>query len=480
LDATTSLAKFNDPTQWEHVDFNVPIFVEHELWEVPHPWDKKTKIKVAILPGQAKPKDGKLLYSIGPNELETAADEINEALQSTGNAVKVFIGHSDASKDQKANPKIIGYGVGAKMGTFGPKNHKAVIQDKVCYVKGHYEEAKTYPERSPEFQLLTGRITGLALLRTDPKLPMGMITYQLDDTVLYAAEFLKPKDAKEEQAGAEKGKEKVEGEAETQEAENLPDALPKDPTTPPTAVELPPEHKELAEKYMEHYKQHDPVMRSVCTKYEAECKAASAPQIPDNPEANPGTTPEKGAPQVIDEAKEPDKEVEKMAADALAINYQELTKTVTGLKSLVGTLTTKVDTLAQVNGNLTAKYAESESRRILAGLRGEGFVIKSAPKLLAKLAATDDAGRKAIVEDVRENYAQEVVQHDPTRGEMIGVSDDPAESEANDPAISEEDSTAATHYAIEHKIDISTDEGYAQVAKALAAQKNGRPQRRAA
>src|SRR5438132_6987750 len=127
LDATTTLAKFNDAAQWSHVDYGVPIWVEHELWEVPHPFRKGQKIKRAVLPGDPKPEAGEMLYSIGPEELQLTAAKINANLLTYGKAIKVFIGHSDASKPQEKNPEIVGYSVGAKMGTYGPKGIKAVL-----------------------------------------------------------------------------------------------------------------------------------------------------------------------------------------------------------------------------------------------------------------------------------------------------------------------------------------------------------------
>lgn len=467
----TPLSKFADPSQWDHVDYDVPIFIAHDLYELNKVKNAKgEKVKVAVVPGDDVPEDATFLYSIGPKDLEKIQKKISAAYQRTGNAIKVFIGHSDLTKPQKDNPDIVGYGAGAKMGTFGPENIPAILAERLCYVKGQYEEAKKYPERSPEFKPLTANITGLALLKTDPKLPMGMMTYgDHKHTVFYGSEFLGSE--KEEEESPKKGKEPGEKE------ESGPSALPRDPTQPPTSDELPPEHKELAEKYMEHYKQNDPLMRYMCTKYEAEQAEASAP-LPE--EVDPAMADAQNENEDAD-AEKPgkdkpvmDEEKVNMSQDALAINYAD---EINALKATVATLKdlpAKVAALSTVNQGLAEKYSASEAKRIVQGLRNEGFVIKSPQKLLDKLSKTDDAGRKAIVEDVRENYAQQEVRRDPSQNPDIEISDDPAEGGENYSSGIADDPNNMTEmiqYAEKHKLSMTAD--WDKIVKAIAS-KNGR------
>lgn len=505
----TSLAKFMDDAEWAHVDKDVPIFMEHTLYEVDHPYQKGERITIAVLPGEDPPdkeQNPVLLYSIGPAELVETAKKINGALKTTGNAVKLFLGsHSKAGKPHTEQPPIVGYGVGAKCGRFGPGNIRAVLANRLCYSKGTYEDrqevkdgktvtiegAKNFPERSPEFKPLTGNLTGLALLKTDPKLPMGMMTYQAEDTVFYAADFLGKKKVKEGEEEEELGgEEEEEGEEEVAagEQEEGKKALPPDPTEPPTTEELPQEHRDLAEKYMAHYKQHDPLMRYMCGKYESEAAAASAPPVepvepngaaggPMNgaiPGANkPGEKPgEKKPPEKKPAATPAPKETENMS-DTLTVQYQQLALKVDTVVKENKTLASKVDQLARSNAEKDVKYAESEGRRIVQGLVSEGFEIKSPQKLLDKLKKADDAGRKAIVEEVRENYQQ--IAGDPTRNPFIDVFDGPVEGGEEDDAFEEKHIAEAVHYAEEHKLDPEDPRQWEKCMKAVVeASKNGK------
>jgi hypothetical protein len=449
-EATISLAQFNDTASWDHVSYNVPIFTEHELWEVPHPWKADEKLHLAVLPGDPKPTEGKMLYSIGPKELEATADKINTAFNVRQTPVVVTIGHRNQAKAEKDQPAPVGYGPGgAKVVAIGPKNVKHVVLDKVCYIKGKYEEAKGFPHRSPEFKPLTGQLTGLALLRNDPKLPMG-VTYQLaDKTVCYGAGFME--DEREDEKSAE-GREKKK---ETSEAESeVPPSMEhkgtaQDPTKPPTVNEPDAAEHEAWKAHMEHYKRTDPMMCQMCKNYEAESAKALETKV----DETPAKTPDKGAEKVMGE------EPETMADTAVLIQYKQLTEVVTKLSA-------KVDLLSTSNQTMTAKYAASEAKRIVQALTNEGYVIKNPKRLMDKLASTDDAGRKAIVEDVRENYAQVDPGYDPSRVQPIEVynhglvetgDEDPTEGFDNQPTIAPEDMTAAIKYAEDNKLDMDKD-----------------------
>lgn len=458
-EGTISLEKFADATQWEHVDYNVPVFIEHELWEVPHPWIKGQKLKRAVLPGEEKPKEGTLLYSIGTDELLQTASKINETLRTTKTPVVVQIGHRNPSLPEKQNPDTIAYGVGAKLGKHG--NINAVLLDRICYTQGSYEEAKKYRHRSPEFKPMTGQLTGLALIKNDPKLPMGiMMTYQVDDVVNYGPEMnLEEKEPSKSQE-APKG----------QDAQETPPSIsPKgtatDPTKPPTVAE--PDQAKHAEwaQHMEYYKRNDPMMLQMCKNYETECAAAIAPEVEGEmggekvPGKEGGEKPPMGKEKSGKPKGEP-KEQENMASEDATVQYAALAQRLDAQEKANKDLTAKVDILATVNGSLTTKYAESEGKRILARLKGLK-VIKDPKKLLAKLAgAADDAARKAIFDDVIENYADLPSEdRDPSQGGEIDVSLDykVEGAEESDPVIEPMDMTAAVKYAEENKLDFDKD-----------------------
>lgn len=473
-----TLSKFTDPSQWDHTDFDVPIFMAHELWEVPHPWEAGKTIKIAILPGQEKPSEGTMLYAITEKDLKATADKINAAIESTGNAVKVFIGHSDPSKPQKDNPDVVGYGVGAKMGTFGPKAIPAVLAQRLCYVKGQYEEAKKYPERSPEFKPLTGQLTGLALLKTDPKLPMGMMTYQAADTVFYAAEFLKgKKDDKPTETAPEPIEHNAEQADEAQpEAEDTSHALPVDPTEPPSADELPPEHAEMAEKYMEHYKRNDPLMRYMCQKYESESAAASRP-APEPIEKNAMAGPANGAlpggeqTNTPEAGKEPTEAKPKEEDDMSAEKYAEVLGSINELTKTVKAQGAQIQAITKKNESLTVSYAEEHTGKLLIMAKQAGVKFDAAKEKarMLKLASKDE--RQEHYAHMLENYQRD--ERDPTAMPEIEIYQDglvEADGDEFTGVSTQPSADEVISYCEEHKINPQDQRAFDAAVKALIAE----------
>ena len=458
--------KFQDSSQWEHVEYNVPVFVEHELWEVPHPMDDKSSVKIAVMPDQPRPKKGKKLYTIGKDQLEKTCAKINANLQENGKAVKVFIGHTSLGK-QTEQPPLVGYGVEAKVGPFGPKNRLAIILKRIAY--SDWTEGRKYPERSSEFNPLTGDLTSVALLKTEPKLPLGMMTYAGEFAGVTSRALI----CYESEIGTllYGGLDMADNMGDKQSTEGP------DPTAPPDAMELQGEEKNQAERYMCHYKKNDPVMRHMATQYASMQQAAQEP-IPEVAAGKPheGGKPmegekQKGLPGDTKEPKgsgpmdHPDKEVEeKMAAEVLSVQYAQLTQQVGTLIAAQKETASKLEALQATNVSMTQKYAMEQGKRILTELVLEGVVIKNIPKELERLSKTDDAGRVALANDMRENYAH--TEQAPV-GPMIGVFDEPTilsnpyaangnGPRAGTPATPEEVDQAVM-YAESHKMDVDKD-----------------------
>lgn len=431
-----TLQKLHDDKAWEHTQTDVPVFMEHELWEVPHAWEKDRTVRIAVLPHDAKPKSGRMLYSIGAPELEAAAAKVNANLENHGKAVKLFLGHSTNGKPQKEQPDIVGYGVGARTGRFGPKGTLGVLLRQCRYLPGMWNEAKKYPERSPEFLPTTGELTGLALLKTDPKLPMGMMTYQQEDgSILYGADFM--------------------GE--------------QDPTKQPDANNgLTPEEKSVFDKFAAYLEQTNPAFKALCAQHAAQTAAqpppappalsvppGAAPPAPPGaaaPPAAPATPPPAIHPPAAHPAPAKPPEKVNMESDVQTIQYAQLEKTVSTLSQTVTGLNEKLAIFEKTNEQTVAKYAQEASLRTLTQLVHEGFKIKDPKKELSKMAAMNDAQRVERANEIRENYARDEVA---PIGPMVDIFEGEVGGEA--PALTPQDVDQVVKYAEGHDIDAAED-----------------------
>lgn len=481
-----TLAKFNDDSQWEDIKENVPIFVEHSLYEVPHPFIPNETIRIAVLPGQPTPKDGKFLYAIGAEDLTKIAQRINAKLNETGNAIKLFIGHSNSGLPQTQQPPLVGYGVGASVGPSGPKGRLAVRLNRLLHSRG--SQHRDFPERSPEFDPIKGEITGLALLKTDPKLPMGLVTYASDisiagwqaefkGTVAYAQEGGKfrygkmaetdeaTKPAREQKPGMQEKEEPYKPLESPKQSDGGPD-----PTAPPTNVELYGEERMLADRFMKYYEQCHPAIRYMCTKYASEMQAAQEP-LGTEPIPGPGdqssvappeeggeqSPPSSGAPPEANKSeKKPTKPEKpatevKMASETPTVNYQAEFE---AIKANQKTLEAKLSALEATNQSLSQNYAMEQSKRILTELVTEGFVIKDMNKELGRMAKLDDAGRIDYAANIRENYAK---QEQAPVGPMIGIFDEPLTIPGAKAKASTAEVDSVVHYAEENKMDLNKD-----------------------
>lgn len=155
----TFLQGLEDPAKYVRIQ-NVPIFVPHER--------------------QAKGKDGEdINITITMDDLGPIAEQINEREMSYGVPPVLTIGHRQQSNPnfpEQMQPPIVGCVRDAHVGAWGPQQKPAVLAT-MYYKKEDWEEAKKYPFRSVDFYPGSNKVTGVALLKRDPFLPMGIVSY---------------------------------------------------------------------------------------------------------------------------------------------------------------------------------------------------------------------------------------------------------------------------------------------------------------
>lgn len=143
--------------------------------------------------------DGSILektVEITAADLPTIAEEINRMERETGTLPLATIGHRSQEPNfpEHLQPPAPGVFRGAKVGTFGPGNMPCVLSTQ--YIRREKwaagfglngdEGAKDFPHRSMDIypeqagMLRKWTITGVALLKKDPFLQMGILSFELD------------------------------------------------------------------------------------------------------------------------------------------------------------------------------------------------------------------------------------------------------------------------------------------------------------
>lgn len=285
-----------NPALFERVD-NVPIFGKH------------TKKK--------KAPDGTWhTVKVEDEDLEEIGDACDE-MEAKGNLPVITPGHRnlDPKVSEEDQPAPWGYMRWLRPGFYKAPDGKQ-IKTLLCtqyisktardkFGKPVSQAARTFPFRSVDYYADTHEITGLALLRRDPELDLGLISYGKPGRpfFLYASE--------NPMAG---------------------EAIP--PTKPPSVDakrggemeddELSPDEAGTAMRYVKHYERHHPAFKYMCDRYTAEQGgeggAAGGDITPSSGDAIPEKSmPEKptdGAPPKM--PKEP-KDVEHMQRNGMTV-----------------------------------------------------------------------------------------------------------------------------------------------------------------
>src|SRR5262245_5234080 len=156
------LKRLEDPSLWK-IQRQVPVGIPHRR-QAPDP---------------KNPNGPPLSIEITEADFPSIIQHLQQREQLFGVVPVLTIGHrvqNDLKFNERNQPDIIGYARDYEIGTFGPVGIPAILITE--YVKPDEEtEASKYPFRSMDFYPGTKMCTGVALLKRDPFLPMGMVTY---------------------------------------------------------------------------------------------------------------------------------------------------------------------------------------------------------------------------------------------------------------------------------------------------------------
>lgn len=434
-DPTMEFVKlFKDPKKWDKVIPRVPIFVPHAI---------RHKLR--------DPKSGEVLKDEQGNDREERVEVDEERLQRIlermlylwevkGVPTKWTEGHTkDPYKvDQKDQPPIHAYGINCVIGRWGPKKELGILQD-LYVLPGHLDRVKEFPFRSSEFTSKLNEIDTVALLRTPPRLDMGVVHYEDD--------FAPGPTASPESFpafGYVPNGETVYCYMRFDMAD--------DPTKAPTANEPKPggdddfdnKFKGAMGKAYPHF---DKMYAEGCKKY-----MTPAPPAPGGPPA-PGAPPAPGG------APAGPPKVPYGEDDPLAPPHR-MTPAEWKLQEQINTLKEQAEA-AGYRANL------AESQQIVHRLQyQEGFYLRDPDAEAVKLAKLDDEGRKERIAEIRQNY-----QRDPTAGDLVRDADT-QQTRYGGRELSKADVQEVVHYAEDHDIDTSEGDGWEKAKQGWFKQKS--------
>jgi len=124
---------------------------------------------------ERKGTKGEVIEKVDKEKLEEIAKEMN-ARDKKGQLCPLTFGHTNDSEDETKQPPHEGYGRHFKV-VWDESKKKWVIK-ATYYIRGdRYEEAKTYPNVSPEYWPKDKILAPISLLRREPKLDLGQWVY---------------------------------------------------------------------------------------------------------------------------------------------------------------------------------------------------------------------------------------------------------------------------------------------------------------
>ena len=149
-----SLRLLNDPSRWL-ICPPVPIFCAHQRFN----------------------PDGSIKFEVIDRDLY-AIVETTRGLETRNGVLPVITlgAHRVPNVPPDQQPDIVGFLRNMQVGTWGPTGRLGILAEP-WYYPARWEEVKQYPFRSPEYYHKRQTITGLALLKIDPELDMGMTIY---------------------------------------------------------------------------------------------------------------------------------------------------------------------------------------------------------------------------------------------------------------------------------------------------------------
>lgn len=442
--------KARSKADWGKIIDGVPIFVVHKWWERETKYGREA---TTTLPGDPDPdpKDGwKFVYEVTESDLKLITGEINKNFDERATPMSLLLGHTMPGKPQDEQPVQVGVGANARLGSFGPKKITAIEAD-LFYRRGHENAAAEYPQRSPEFKQSGKVITGIAMLKTTPRLPMGYHAYE--DSYFYGEGFM---------ADEPKPSEPV----TTPETESKPGEQTKPNTSTEMATEmapLEPHEQHFFERGFKHYGCSGDAMKHLGEQHK-KYMASQAAMAPASPTS--GTTPatpvggETGTP-----ANKPEGSEEYMDTE-LQRQYEE-----------------RIQMVLADNAKL---YADREFDKMVSQGIKRSTLSKFKERLTkiymdAKDSASRDAATKDYLDEVRNNYARE--SRPPVGRDFLPIAHnepDDLPTESSKVEHNPETDAAITRYAEEHKINILDDDGWDKAVEGYLAAKNKKQDRKTA
>lgn len=151
------LERLKDESLWE-IRRNIPIFEPHQRLD----------------------KDGAVLFEVTEADLPEIASAIRAMRDSQGVVPVITEGHRSPGLAEKDMPAELGFIPEVRVGTYGPDKRPAVLGDHY-FRKDRWDRAREYRFRSAEYYPRSKRISGVALLKRDPMLNMGMVALSTNE-----------------------------------------------------------------------------------------------------------------------------------------------------------------------------------------------------------------------------------------------------------------------------------------------------------
>lgn len=356
MDATQAIIdSLKDPKRWV-IRRGVPVFCQHV----------KTK---TLSDGTTKE------ITVDVPKLHEIVQQYQRLQRESGVVPRITFGHTnpDPATPENQQPKPRGWALNWRVGEWRGK--PAIIVDEYLHPEDE-AEAATYPYRSAEYYDGRREITGIALLRRDPELDLGIVANykRQDESYYYVMENAMP-DAP------------------------APNPATTQPTAPPNAAAGDNDFNTKADCYMKsRFPNLDRMHKDAGARYAAEA-AAAAPATPGPLNATiPAPAPAPGkpeAPEHMRRQQDPD----------LYARLDALEKA-------------KADSDREA-ATLRLEVSLSKAEQQVARLEAAGFYFKDREKEKEKLAAMTPEQRQEREAEVVQCY-----QRDPTKGEMIQIARD--------------------------------------------------------
>lgn len=336
----TFLDSLKDTSRWKVVR-GVPIFRPH-----------KRKVKI--------PDGTEQVIEVTEADLPRIVLNMRQTKAESGVVPRITPGHT--VKDQKApetqQPEPWGWMPDYYVGTFGPRRLPAILAD-FFFRPECYEEAKAYPYRSVEFYPASKEITGVALLKRDPQLDLGIVQYAgRDGGYHYSMDD-----------GGKGGT----------------------PADPPDAA------AGDKDKQAQPVTSDDPVWQYMCKQY------AQYMATQQQTGTGTGTPPPQEPTQMSKQSEE-------------AVRYMKLQQ-----EQFQNTVLKELKELKTARDQDAANYAREKSRRTVDHLIYEGYQLRDPAKEVERMASLTDAQRAEREQEIRENYLRAPVGGDfvPLRPDAI-------------------------------------------------------------